>query len=399
MKTNEAYCPLFFNEIYNDSSGEYRFCCHASTSERKFTMHTHTPFEYFNSEFMEEKRNSIMEGKKTHECRTCYEQEEATGVSHRTEEIEKYKKWMPTSVDKIQIKLRINGTYCNLSCYMCAPYNSSTRRNEMKEVYPEGWKWWQHEDYVSLKSKQWERIVDSIIENIDKVSVILMTGGEPLLLPNHWKLLDRITDEHAKNIRLTYNTNFTELQYKKHHARDVHNKFKSCQWIISCDHYGEKLAYIRYPIDVKKFENNLLDTTDFNDRGIQVSVSILNIEDLLEIEEYYNNKFGIEVMFKSIVDTPISLSIRNLPDKKKEELIKLYEENSTISTGGTGVAMEKFSFVISELKQPGNPEDLKKGIIYMTKLSKVRTIDHAKLWPEYAAPKSNKISVLTVEDK
>ena len=63
MKTNEAYCPLLFNEIYNDSSGEYRFCCHASTIERKFTMHTHTPFEYFNSEFMEEKRNSIMRGK------------------------------------------------------------------------------------------------------------------------------------------------------------------------------------------------------------------------------------------------------------------------------------------------------------------------------------------------
>ena len=121
--------------------------------------------------------------------------------------------------------------------------------------------------------------------------------------------------------------------------------------------------------------------------------------ELLEIEEYYNNKFNIEVMFKSIVDTPISLSIRNLPDKKKEELIKLYEKNNTVSTGGTGVAMDKFSFVISELKQPRNPEDLKKGIIYMTKLSKVRTIDHAKLWPEYAAPKSNIISVLTMEDK
>ena len=79
--------------------------------------------------------------------------------------------------------------------------------------------------------------------------------------------------------------------------------------------------------------------------------------------------------------------------------LKLYEKNNTVSTGGTGVAMDKFSFVISELKQPRNPEDLKKGIIYMTKLSKVRTIDHAKLWPEYAAPKSNIISVLTMEDK
>ena len=31
----------------------------------------------------------------------------------------------------VGLKLRINGTFCNLDCYMCT-YNSSTRRNELK---------------------------------------------------------------------------------------------------------------------------------------------------------------------------------------------------------------------------------------------------------------------------
>ncbi len=378
---NKAYCPLLFNEIFNDSSGEYRFCCHASTSSRKYTMHTHTPFEYFNSEYMEENRNLIFSGKKLPECEVCYVQEDTIGKSWRTEEIDKHK-ILPTSVDKIKLKLRINGTFCNLSCYMCAPYNSSTRRNEMKEVYPEGWKWWQHEDFVPLKSKQWELIVDSIIENIDKVSEILMTGGEPLQLPNHWKLLNRIPDKYAKQITLVYNTNFTELQYKKYHVRDIMNRFKNVHWIISCDHYGDKLQYIRYPINVKQFENNLSDTKDFINKFLQVTVSLLNIEDLIQIKEYYKNKYNINTTFGSIVNTPIILSVRNLPEKKKEKLINLYKDK------------DEFNFVVSELKQPGNSIDLQGGIEYMTRLSKYRNIDHTKLWPEY----SDKLNI-TVEDK
>ena len=33
MKDNGSYCPLIFNEIYADSSGEYRLCCHARSTK------------------------------------------------------------------------------------------------------------------------------------------------------------------------------------------------------------------------------------------------------------------------------------------------------------------------------------------------------------------------------
>ena len=52
---NGTYCPLIFNEIYADSSGEYRLCCHADSSDcsRKYRIQTHNPFEYFMSPDME----------------------------------------------------------------------------------------------------------------------------------------------------------------------------------------------------------------------------------------------------------------------------------------------------------------------------------------------------------
>ena len=86
MKDNGTYCPLIFNEIYADSSGEYRLCCHARTTtvSRKYKSQTHKPFEYFNSPEMEEKRNAVLCGEKLPECIKCYTMEESTGTSYRT---------------------------------------------------------------------------------------------------------------------------------------------------------------------------------------------------------------------------------------------------------------------------------------------------------------------------
>ena len=301
MRDNGTYCPLIFNEIYADSSGEYRLCCHADSSDcsHKYTLQTHTPFEYFMSPEMEEKRRLILSGQKLEECQICYEQEEETYIvaekgisavkSYRTKAFKKLFNLTsnyvpPTSVDKINLKLRINGNFCNLSCYMCIPYNSSTRRKEMNKLYPDGLDFFSKSKYTPLKNERWELIVDDIIENIDKIHSMHLTGGEPLQLPKHWELLNRIPDEYAKQINLQYDTNFTKLQYKNHHIRDIVNKFKDVYFGISCDHYGEKLGYIRYPIDVKQFEANLRETEDIKNKAINCTVSILNVEDIMQIK-------------------------------------------------------------------------------------------------------------------
>ena len=35
------------------------------------------------------------------------------------------------------------------------------------------------------------------------------------------------------------------------------DKFEEINLGVSCDHYGEKLKWIRYPIDVEEFESNI----------------------------------------------------------------------------------------------------------------------------------------------
>ena len=383
MKDNGSYCPLIFNEIYADSSGEYRLCCHAKSTDlsRKYKSQTHKPFEYFNSPEMEDLRDKVLSGTKLPECVTCYKQEEINpdGESFRQRKLRQYKHQSPTYVDKVNLKLRINGSYCNLSCYMCIPYNSSTRRNEMNKIYPKGWDFFSKSKFESVKHKEYDMIVQDIIDNIEKVNKIHITGGEPLQLPKHWELIERIPVEHAKNIDLVYDTNLTELKYKNHSVYDIVDKFRSVYWGVSCDHYQEKLSWIRYPIDVEKFEKNLKEMLDagFN-VNLQVTISLLNVHDLIEINRYYGEKFNVVVNFNSIVDTPNFLSIKNLPKDVKSKLLQKYNIPYYDKRG-----IEKFQLVKTQLKKQGNSENLKLAYDYMDKLSKNRNFDWKKLWPDF----------------
>tara|TARA_Y100001958_G_C21226063_1_gene551491 strand:+ start:501 stop:1637 length:1137 start_codon:yes stop_codon:yes gene_type:complete len=366
---NKSYCAMPFKEIYGDNAGRYRFCCHATEYEpiKKYTTTNTTPFDFFFSSEMEEVRNKMLSGEKIDACKVCYDLEKNNNESYRTG---KYKKKYGVDLEpkRIGLKLRIHGSYCNLGCYMCHPYNSSTRRNELKKVFGNksltNWN-----AYQPLNHKQWNDSVNDIISNIDKVAYMNITGGEPLQLPGHWKLLDRIPDEHAKHITLSYDTNLTELEWKNKSIFDYVDKFEKINLGVSCDHYGKKEEWIRYPIDIKKFENNLKRAHNLI-KQLNCTVSLLNVFDLSEIYDYYMNKFGIKTTFVNVCRGPEFLSVRNLKQKDKDMLLEKYKN------------FTDFSYFENEIrKHPTHEFD--KLRTYCDSLSKHRNFDWKELWNEF----------------
>ena len=367
MIDNKSYCPIPFKEIYVANSGKYKLCCHAQ--EGDVSESDALPFDYFFSEAIEDVRDRMMSGEEVKDCLKCTHHEKKGGYSYRMKAIAK---WGYTSeVRDVSLKLRINGSACNLQCYMCHPYNSSSRRKELREIWGD--------DYdlhfsdpkkikftskaTSQKRNIWNDTIDNINEYIHLIKEIHMTGGEPLQLPRHWEWVDRIPDEHAKNITLVYDSNITQLNYKNQNVLDLKEKFKNVHFGISCDHIGEKLEYIRYPINHKEFEENLKFMTSHFDTSINVTVGLLNIPDLLEIKEYYediikDSKYNKEVCCSSVVSGPRILSIRNLPEHLKTHYIQKYKQ---------------FPLVVSELKLPKHTDDWYKHMSeYMDKLYESR---------------------------
>ena len=110
------------------------------------------------------------------------------------------------------------------------------------------------------------------------------------------------------------------MRWKKWCIFDYVDKFKELRLGVSADHYQDKESWMRYPKDIKKFENNLREAKSII-KQINCSISLLNVFDLFEIRDYYWNNFKIKVTFMNIVRGPEYLSIRNLDQKDKDMLI------------------------------------------------------------------------------
>ena len=140
-------------------------------------------------------------------------------------------------------------------------------------------------------------------------------------------------------------------------------------FVFLLNYMDDKLSYIRYPIDVEKFEYNLREISEYDVYyKLNTTISILNIDDIFEISDYYNNNFTIpEISFNNIVRGPKYLSIRNLPQKMKDEYIEKYYD---------------FPYIVAELKQPQNkPHD--QFMEYCDRLSKNRNLDWRPIWKDF----------------
>ena len=375
---NKTYCPVMFDEIYSSNKDDsYNLCCYADGNlalDRKYKQSTHTPFEFFLSDEMEDLRHKVLNGTKIQQCRRCYDEEDRHGFSSRTRYIDDYEQWkgyFPTNVGRMGFKLRHFGNYCNLSCVMCNPWNSTTRAKELKDSDTEKYVTQGYTDhyYENLNFKSYHKFKQSILDNIHLIDRFLITGGEPLQMPKVWQfLMEDIPKEHAKNITLIFDTNGTMLQYKKYDFTDLANRYKHAQLNVSCDNVGDKLAFQRHPIDVDTFENNLMSYNRFVHR-IQISVSLLNIFDLNEIYKYYKDNFSLQASSNSYVQGPFILSVKNLKKGIKEGLIKKYNYLG-----------RNDKLFYSELKKNSDPRLSKMTLEYLDKLSKFRQMDWRKIW-------------------
>jgi hypothetical protein len=160
------------------------------------------------------------------------------------------------------------------------------------------------------------------------------------------------------------------LRYKNKSIFDYVNKFEKIILGVSCDHYGKKLDWMRYPIDREKFEHNLLEAKGLI-KQLNCSTSMLNIFELKEMYNYYMDKFNIPMTFINTVRGPLMLSIRNLKQKDKDILLKKYED------------MKDYSYIKSEIILKPCDIDNKKMIKYCDDLSKHRNFNWRELWNEY----------------
>ena len=306
----DRYCPLPFVHIFNDSTNQYDVCCHADTRttvskqlRNNWNVTRDLPFDFFFSDDMQAVRDKVSNNEYVDACKRCYEMDEINVPSPRKFHINVHGRIK--RIGKVQIKLRMFGNYCNLSCYMCHPNHSTGRQNDIKSLGYDLADFGYNMKPERHNKISYEKMENHVLSNLKHIKQIIVLGGEPLQVKRFYEFLDKIPDNYANYLSIVVGTNLTKMQFKGHKLEDYVKRFKNLTFTISADHFMEKEEWIRWPKDFNKFEDNLdflrelfkkrrinrqqykstLDDTD--NLLLTPTVSILNVDDLDDIFEYY----------------------------------------------------------------------------------------------------------------
>lgn len=337
---SKTFCVMPWNSLATNASGVYRVCCNSTPGKNTIRgdngellkIYTHLPSEVWNAPTYKEIRQQMLAGERPPMCERCFKEEDAgidsARVNYNRKWFRENKDYQINETPVIEyVDLRL-GNLCNLRCRMCNPYSSNQWVDEWNQVVykaelvpnfsltPEEAKRLASMDWPT-KSKTW----DSLIEVANTIEEIYLTGGEPTLALEQYKLFDILIEKDlAKNIKLKYNTNLTNIPKR---MIEYWSKFKRIQINASIDAYGDLNRYIRYPTAWVSVEKNMDRFVQMPNVEVQLhctvqTYNILNLHELFDWMLKYNNV----KLYLNILNHPKILNIRILP----QELKKLAEE-------------------------------------------------------------------------
>ena len=172
--------------------------------------------------------------------------------------------------------------------------------------------------------------LNSVQSQATLIKELYFAGGEPLLIPEHYKILEFMVESGAaKDCVLRYNSNGLELPEK---LFELWNHFKQVKFNFSVDAVGERNEYIRYPskwADVVANLQRLDDTPDNIVVNIACAVQLLNvlyIPELVHWKKHMNFKkinlppSGAGLIGTHLVYLPSYLNVRVLPKHLKDKV-------------------------------------------------------------------------------
>ena len=116
--------------------------------------------------------------------------------------------------------------------------------------------------------------------HIPYIEQIYFAGGEPLLMDEHYKMLELLIEKNLTHVRLIYNTNFSELTYKKRDVLTMWKQFDSVSVGASLDGMGARGEYMRKGTvwnDIEDNRKRMIEICPNVDFYVSSTVSIFNV--------------------------------------------------------------------------------------------------------------------------
>lgn len=433
-ETSPTFCLAKWHHVtLYLQTGETHSCYHPAPHKIELEELKDNPSALHNTSHKKLERKEMLEGIKTKGCQYCWNIE-AMGpnyISDRhiktasifTEERYKQVKTNPWDFNVNPEYVEISfGNECNFKCGYCHPKASSRFYNEIKQFGPitsvknhrcdiDWMDLYEREEknpYVDAWWKWWPELRKTL-------TILRITGGEPLMHTSTWKLLDSLEKDPMPKLELNINSNLgvksrlVDKMIESINSLTASNSIKRFKLYTSIDTWGPRAEYIRTGLDLMLWERNL--DTYLKETGQPISfmitfniLSVTTFKELLvkilEWRAMYNNYNKTDQPQMVRFDTPylkepLQYDMNILPKEDfmpyMHDSLKFMENNldETDLNKFSPVEFEKFRRVVDYMKSTVySDEKLIEGredfYNWFNTLDTRRGTDFLKTFPEMA---------------
>jgi radical SAM protein with 4Fe4S-binding SPASM domain len=341
LLVSKEFCIYPWIHMYVEPSGRVYPCCGTryKNSDTLGNTNSSTLESIWNSSLMRKLRINMLNDVPNDACGRCYEQEKSGFFSMRNSANKHHGHYIGLTdqtqpdghFDEFKMvywDVRFNNL-CNLRCRSCGPSFSSSWFQDQIKIAPDYKK--DHKALIyagKYETDLWEQL----IEHIDYVDQVYFAGGEPLMMDEHYRILEELERRGRFDVRLIYNTNFTQIQLKDRTVFDYWKKFDSVSVGASLDASHHRGEYIRKGTIWEEVEQNrrlMIEICPQVDFYISSTLSILNAWHLPDFHKDWVDRGLVNAKDWNIniLTDPMHYRIDMAPDVYKKEIQKKYQQH------------------------------------------------------------------------
>lgn len=380
-------------------NGHTHSCHHPNTHKIPIEEIQEDPSALHNTKFKKEQRKLMMTGSRPEECHFCWQVEDNAPANSDIFSDRVYKStddWAGKdhyfNVMYAGWERNIKPTYlevsfshaCNFKCAYCSPHISSKWMEEIEKFggYPTGLGYnnlehTKYQDKMPIPLKEHNPYVEAFWKWWPEVYTTLhtfrITGGEPLMSKDTFKVLDYIIENPNPNLELAINSNCVlpdklfDKFLEKIKIIQENKMVKKFTLFTSAEAYGKKAEYIRNGMvyntwleNCHKFLNevpgaNFSIMSTYNALSITSYMEFLKDVLIMKLKFYNEDRtIGLDIPY---LDNPKWMSVRILPVEYIDMLLEQVQFMKLNHCDGKGFQnweinkLERIQYLIKEAKE------------------------------------------------
>lgn len=333
LSDSKTFCIYPWIHLHAYPTGEAYPCCHSEMKYPVGNCRSNTLEEIWKDRPMQQLRADMLNEIPNAACGRCYEQEQSGFFSGRKSANKHHghhiKKLHDNPFEMTYWDIRFSNL-CNLKCRSCGHIFSSQWYQDQAKLA--GADWAKNHKVLNIAGRTDTDMWEQLLPHLDYVEQIYFAGGEPLLMDEHYRILDELVRRSLFHVRLIYNTNFTHTDLKGRSVFEYWKLFDSVAVGASLDGAENHAEYIRKGTKWQQVEQNRVDMLRICpdvDFYISPTLSILNAWHLPDFHRDWTQRGLIRAqdLNVNILQDPLHYRIDIAPMKYKQRLRMKYHEH------------------------------------------------------------------------